>query len=805
MAIKIENNQIYLTVRDLVPATQNSQMLSSFPLPQRGALGRQAQSWLQKNKKSRHGLFHTEYALKQSYSHKDFQFNISGRIDGVYLLQNRAEIEEIKSVILKKSLFKTVTADLYPHFIHQLLLYTYLLQDELEGFEIVPFLVLINLVDYKDRIFPVNYNRPAVEALLLQRFDSIIEEINTSAKAIETKKAELFKVNFSLAEDRPQQLQMMQAVSQAIDNREHLMASAPTGTGKTAASLFPAIRYAYAHNKKIMFVTSKGTQQEIVRETLNLILQQGLDLKVSFIKASQKMCANDIYFCHEAHCPYARDYRRRLDESGIISRLREKSFLSAEMVFEEAVKEVLCPYEVNLDLAVHSDVLVGDYNYVFDPAVQLRKVFFKTDYSDWILIIDEAHNLYERGMGYLSPQISRRLLKILNESLRSKKHSVYKALKTALKKIDDEFHRLQQEGEASFSGHQYFETQLNIIAWQDLLALFESAYISYLVHKVKKSLLLIDDPFESFYFTFRRFVQVLKNRNTSFVTYYDAADAGILNIQCCDPAFFLGEKIEQFHSVIAMSATLDPLPYYQDVLGFNKSRTTLLELDSPFPKENRQVIIIPGVSTRYKDRIKNYPRIAEIIKETIALKNGNYLVFFPSYDFLQNVNLFLGNIESDKIIQKPGMKDADRDEILNRMKNTENKNLLLAVMGGIFSEGVDFHGEMAIGVIVVSPALPRFGYQRDLLFHYYENKSGMGREYAYMYPGMNKVIQSVGRLIRSFTDKGIVILIGERFAEDDFNSLLPAYWFSRKNDIVITDNYKPVISEFWQKVNEKLT
>lgn len=803
MAVKIENNQVFLTVRDLVPATQNSQMLSSFPLPQRGALGRQAQSWLQKNKKSRHGLFHTEYVLKRTYRHHDFQFHISGRIDGIYQLAGRAEIEEIKSVILKKSVFNSVTADLYPHFIQQLLLYAYLLQDELEGLEIVPYLVLINLVDYKDRVFNIQYTRQSVENLLFQRFDSIIDEIETSGREIEKKKEELQKVDFSLAENRPQQLQMMQAVSNAIYNREHLMVSAPTGTGKTAAALYPAIQYAYARNKKIMFITSKGTQQEIVRETLNMILRQGLDVKVTFIKASQKMCANDIYFCHEAHCPFARDYRRRIDESGIIARLREKSFLSAEMVYEEAVKETLCPYEVNLDLAVHSDILVGDYNYVFDPAVQLRKVFFKTDYSDWILIVDEAHNLYERGIGYLSPKIQRRLIHVLKGSLKAKKHSVYKALKTALEKLNFEFNLLQQEGEASFSGHQYFETQLNIIAWQDLLALFESAYIAYLVYKVKKSLLLIDDPFESFYFELRRFVQVLKNKDSSFVTYYDAADGGILNIQCCDPAFYLGAKIEQFHSVTAMSATLDPLLYYQEVLGFNKSRTTLLELDSPFPKENRQVIIIPGVSTRYKDRIKNYPKIAEIIKETIAIKEGNYLVFFPSYDFLQNVNLFLGNIRSDKIIQKPGMKDSDRDEILNHIKSPGVNHLLLAVMGGIFSEGVDFYGEMAIGVIVVSPALPRFGYQRDLLFHYYENKSGMGREYAYMYPGMNKVIQSVGRLIRSFTDKGVVILIGERFAEDDFNSLLPSYWFSRKNDIVISNNYKPVISAFWQKVSEK--
>lgn len=799
MAVKVEQDHIYLTVRDLVPATRNNQILSSFPLPQRGALGRQAQTWLQKGKKSRHGLFHSEYIINRTYKHFDFYFHISGRIDGVYQLQNRAEIEEIKSVILKKNAFSSVTAELYPHFNQQLLLYAYLLQDELHGLEIVPYLVLVNLVDYKDRIFNIRYNRADVEHLLQERFNSIVSEIEADEQEIRRRQAELSLVDFSLAEDRPQQKQMMQSVKEALEHKQHLMVSAPTGTGKTAAVLYPAIRYAYARNKKIMFVTSKGTQQDIVRETLNRLLQQGLDMRVNFLKASEKMCANDIFFCHEAHCPYARNYRQRLDESGIINRLLERKAVSADEIFADARAQELCPFEVNLDLAMHCDVLVGDYNYVFDPAVQLRRLFFKKDYSDWILIIDEAHNLYDRGMGYLSPRIKRQALQLLAETIRAKKQKVYKSLHEALAKIDEQFHILQQEGESSFAGQQYFETQLNIITWEDLFAFYESAYIAYLIYKVRKGLLIIDDPFESFYFSFRRFLQVARFKEDSFITYYDADQGGVLNIQCNDPSMYLGEKIERFHSAIAMSATLDPIAYYQDVLGFPQDRTNHLELDSPFPAEHRKVIIVPNVSTRYKDRVNNYSKIAEIIKESVHQKKGNYLAFFPSYDFMQNVNLFLANLSAEKIMQKPGMKDNDRDQILARLK-AEQGHLLMAVMGGIFSEGVDFSGDMAIGVFVISPALPKYGYQRDLLFRYYENRSGLGREYAYLYPGMNKVIQSVGRLIRSYTDKGIVVLIGERFAEDDFNRLLPSYWFSKKDDIVITENYQAVIEQFWQKL-----
>ncbi|KAA3609911.1 MAG: ATP-dependent DNA helicase [Calditrichaeota bacterium] len=800
MAIKIENKLISLSVRDLVPATQNSQILSSFPMPQRGALGRQAQTFLQKGRTNKKGMFHSEYSLNRSYDFLDYTFQISGRIDGVFKLPNRAEIEEIKSVILKKGEFSKVNSELYPHFIHQLLLYAYLLQDELDGQEIVPYLVLINLVDYKDRTFPVNYNRAEVETILQQRFGEIVNEIEENQAEIKRREAELSLVKFSLSESRPQQNEMMDAVNQALQEKQHLLVSAPTGTGKTAASLFPAIQYAFARDKRIMFVTSKTSQQEIVKETIKPILQQGLDLKVIFLKASQKMCANDIYFCHEAHCPFAREYKARRDESGIILRLMENSLLTPELIYSEAEQEELCPFEVSLDASLNCDLIIGDYNYVFDPAVQLRRLFFYKDYSDWILIIDEAHNLYERGRQYLSPQIRRNKVQLMRDSLKNKKEKIYKNLKKALSEVDKLFEVFQQEGETHFANQQYFETDINVVAWDEAFTFFESAYISYLIYKIRKGMLIIEDPLEAIYFLLRRFLQVARFKEAAFVTYYDASDGGILNIQCNDPAMYLGQKIDSFHSVLAMSATLDPINYYCDVLGFPEYRTNTLQLDSPFSKENRKIIIVPHISTRFKDRQKNYPKIAEVIKETINLKKGNYLVFFPSYDFMQNVNLFLGNISSEKILQKPGMNEEARDAVLEGLKNSKKVHLLMGVMGGMFSEGVDYSGDMAVGVIVVSPALPQFGYERELLNRYYENKNGQGQHYAYLYPGMNKVIQAVGRLIRSFTDKGIILLIGERFAEEKYNSILPGYWFDKRGDIVISKNYKKEIRSFWNRL-----
>lgn len=800
MAVKVEDHQISLSVRDLVQPSVRQSLLSSFPLPQRGMLGQQAHSKLQQQKSRRFGLFHSEYSVHKEISYNNYQFHISGRIDGVYRLKNSAEIEEIKSVILTPAEFKKLRIEHYPEFIEQVQLYGYLLQEELNGLEVKTYLVMLNLINEARKLFPLAYNRQAVEQLLLRRLQNIIQTIESERRQQQQRSASIQRVSFALAEERPQQKLMMERVAECLSEQKHLLVSAPTGTGKTAAALFPAIQYALAHNKKIFFATSKTTQQNIVDQTMRPLIEEGLDMKVVFLRATEKMCANEVYFCHQAYCPYARDYRERMLGCNIIEDLLEESVLRPERIRELAEAAVLCPFEVSLDLALHADMVVADYNYVFDPAVFLRRLFFKKDLSDWILILDEAHNLYDRGMDYLSPSLWRQRITSLQQHTASRPQKVFNKLAEALKAMDKLFDDLQLEGESYYAGQQYFQLELNEKAWEENFAVYEAAHLKYLIHKVKKRLLIPDDPLENFYFALRRFVQVSKLKDRAFVPFYDADEGGILKIQCCDPSGYLGQRIDQFHTVLAMSATLDPMSFYEEVLGFPEYRTERLQLDSPFPAAHRKIVIVPDISTRYKDRAQNYPKIAEVIERVISLRGGNYLVFFPSFDFVQNVNLFLGRVACDKIIQKPGMSEEDRDRILQSLRSHQDPQLLLGVMGGIFSEGVDFSGDMAIGVIIVSPALPMISFERELLRRYYEEKHNLGMEYAYIFPGMNKVIQSVGRLIRSATDKGVVVLIGERFGYEQYHSILPEYWFKNGGDVTITSDFEPVIKDFWRHV-----
>ncbi len=800
MAIRLINErEVVVAVRDLVqPAEQT--VISSFPLPQRGVLGKKAQARFQQKKEQRFGLFHREFSVSQSYEYRGFRFHIQGRVDGLYELPQRLEIEEIKSVLLDARTFRTLKIENYPHFSEQLLFYAYLLQDAFKGIEIKTYLILLNLINNRQRTFKVKYNRQQTERLLLERLGRIVDQIEADRRKAEERKIQLKKVSFSLPEKRPQQQEMMKAVESVLEEKKHLMVSAPTGTGKTAAALFPAVRYAFVRGKKIFFVTSKTSQQAIAAQTLQPLIAAGLPIKTMVISASQKMCLNDVYFCHESYCPYVKNYRERLNKSNLLQVLLQNAFLDNFTISVAAAEKELCPFEVSMDLLPHVDVLIGDYNYVFDPAVRLRRLFSRKDYSDWILIVDEAHNLYDRGMAYLSPQLLRRQVKNLKAQTEAYKNKIYRELKTALEELENLLDALQTEGEIHHEGKQYFKTQLNLEQWKEVFRLYEAAFIRYLIYKIRTHKLIVDDPLETFYYQFRRFVQVAQMEDRAFVTFYDAGDGGTLNIQCCDPSHYLGEIIDHFHSVIAMSATLDPMEFFQTLLGFLPERTQRLRLDSPFPNEHRRLVIVPNISTRYKDRMKNAPRIARVIEEVIRLKEGNYLVFFPSFEFLQLVNLFLGNVKIEKILQRPGMKEKDRDQILHRLQNEPEPHLLLAVMGGIFSEGVDFTGDMAIGVIVVGPALPQVNYRRELLREYYDLVYEAGTEYAYIYPGMNKVIQAVGRLIRTVGDRGVAILIGERFADEQFNIMLPEYWFKDSHDIVITSDVVPAVRSFWEKV-----
>jgi DNA excision repair protein ERCC-2 len=800
MTIRIEDKNISLSVRDLIRFNPNPRkVLSSFPLPQRGMLGRKAQAKLQQSKQKSFGIFHKEISISHQFRHRKFQINLQGRIDGIYELSKRIEIEEIKSVIFSGNDFKNLKISSFPEYTEQVSIYCYLLYIEQEQQNLLPIVTLINLVNDKSRSFKLEFNPDLVEKLILQRFDQIIDTIEKNEKKHKIRLQQLAKVKFSLPEKRKEQDEIMTGVASSLQNGEHHMITAPTGTGKTAAVLFPTIKFAVINKKRIVYVTSKTTQQQIIRETLNPIIENGLDLSVCFLRSSKKMCANDIVFCHEDYCPYIKNYQDESIKSRLFKKLLIERILDPEDIFTYSKAEKICPAEIMFDLAATCDVLIGDYNYIFDPRVQLKRLFQRDDLSDWILIIDEAHNLYQRTIDTLSPELNRSSLISLSKALLNDKLKVYRDLKKSLSGLDVLFQSLQNEGEIHHSEQRYFTCDIELPSWQKVFREYEVAFIKYLIFKIRKNMLVMEDPFDQFYYQLRGFIQIAGIQKETFISFYDAAKKGKIKIKCCDPSEHIFDIIQKFHSVIAMSATLDPINYYQEVLGFPAGSTQLQEVSSPFSTNNRQVIIFPTISTYYRDRANLYHRYADIVKDVISVKDGKYIIFCPSFEFIQNLYLYLGSVKSEIFAQRRQMTEEDRGYILSQFRDTEKPKLLLAVMGGIFAEGVDFRGDMCIGVIVFSPALPQITFERELIREYYDQKNVNGFNYAYLYPGINKVIQSVGRLIRSQQDKGIIILAGERFAQDEINQLFPDYWFEKEGDVVITEKLKETVAAFWKR------
>jgi DNA excision repair protein ERCC-2 len=325
--------------------------------------------------------------------------------------------------------------------------------------------------------------------------------------------------------------------------------------------------------------------------------------------------------------------------------------------------------------------------------------------------------------------------------------------------------------------------------------------LKYYIFKKRRELILPEDPIEEFYYNFNRFCIALELEGEEFKNIYvqDKDDCKV-RIICLDPANQLRKILRRFAFVMGMSGTLEPLEWYRDVLGFDQDVTALARYGSPFPPENRCIVAVPSVSTRYRDRSNNYQQIADYISEVISFRKGNYIVFFPSFEFMEQVRRLLPSTDYKVIVQRKTMPELEREFVLNLLRKNRGPHLILAVQGGIFAEGVDYPGEMVIGVIIVGPGLPQVGLERELMKQYYSKKYSMGFEYAYLYPGMVRVIQSAGRVIRSESDKGIIVLLGSRFANRQYNSLFPKYWFTdHPGELISSDFYR--IKKFWRGLN----
>jgi DNA excision repair protein ERCC-2 len=499
-----------------------------------------------------------------------------------------------------------------------------------------------------------------------------------------------------------------------------------------------------------------------------------------------------------------RDFHAKLQATRVAEWLLAQQLITPEATVEAGRGASLCPFELALIEAELTDVIVCDYNYIFDPQVYFRRFFLDADYSNAILIIDEAHNLVQRAMDYYSPSLSRQQLRDLKGDLRHVEPSLARELRKFLGEIEDFFRR-----QVRAQGDEYTQLDESEVIqdkylipsprefFEGLKPTFNKLTMRYLLDKTTSGRAIPDDPVDEFFSAFGQFCGVLAMEGEEFSYVYDTTAGESLKIVCKDPSRQLGQRLDGFHSVIAMSATLEPMEFYSQMLGFAPERTDRASFPSPFPKDNRRIIVVPTVSTTFRARSAHYGKIANVIATTAASRLGNYMALFPSYDFLRGVAGRVPEGPWEILVQEPKMTEQQRSSLLEALKESQPPKLIFAVQGGLFAEGVDYPGETLSGVIIISPALPQVSFERELMRQYYQEHYGKGFEFAYLYPGMNRVIQSVGRLIRSETDRGVAVLVCQRFAQTQYSTLFPSDWSESMADARAGYDLGRELSDFW--------
>ncbi len=511
------------------------------------------------------------------------------------------------------------------------------------------------------------------------------------------------------------------------------------------------------------------------------------------------MCANDRVLCHEDFCPYAKDYPGKMEKSRLLDRLRQTHpHYDPDTVFAAAKREQVCPFEVQLELARRADALVADYNYVFDPGAALSHLD-REGLGSAILLVDEAHNLPERARQIFSPEL-------LEESFRNVAGRLLLQpgeLFESLSRIVENAASLLRETARDLPGSQAIaEVEPPASSLRQLWKEWEPQFVRYLSWKREVKLALPEDPIVDLHFAWQRFTAILNLFGPGFACVLEKLPAGVrLALVCLDPARALAPVFHAASSTVLFSATLSPLDVTRRLLGLDKERTRSLALPPPFPPENRKVMILPQVQTSFAARARHFGTIATLIAQMSDAQRGNVLVLFPSYQFLQQVAERMPPLRSSLVVQRPGLAEQEREAIFQSLASAPPAGVLLfAVLGGMYAEGVDYPGELLTGVYIVSPALPQVSFERELLRRYFDATEQAGFEYAYLQPGMTRVIQAAGRLIRSETDRGVIALLCQRFLQQPYASHLPRDWYHDSPLELVTRSPAAEIQKFLDAV-----
>ena len=731
--------------------------------------------------------YQAEVPLKTEIVCDGFTLKIEGRADGLIHTKEQVMVDEIKGVLRELDRVQE------PAGIHlaQAKCYASMVAEQEGVDEIGVQMTYCQMETEEVKRFQYSYRSNELKVW----FDEVIRQYEKWAKfQIEWRKARNASVKgieFPFPY-RKGQRDLAVSVYRTILRKKKLFIQAPTGVGKTISTVFPAVKAVGEElGEKIFYLTAKTITRTVAEQAFETLREQNLKFKVITLTAKEKICFCEETSCNPDDCPYAKGHFDRVNDA-VYELLMQEDVMSREVLEAQARKHKVCPFEMALDVSTWVDGVICDYNYVFDPDARLKRFFAEGGAGGYLFLIDEAHNLVERGRQMYSAELCKEDFLAVKKLVKGEAPRFAKRLEAcnkillAMKKECENYKVLENIS--------HFGIQLmNVLSETD-------RYLEECVDKEVRETVL------DFYFQVRSFLNIYDGLDENYVVYTEYQENGrfVLKLFCVNPAANLQKCLDKGNSAVFFSATLLPIQYYKRLLSTEKDNYAVY-IDSSFDTKKRLLMNGVDVSTRYTMRSREmYQRYATYIFRVVKAKMGNYLIFFPSYRFMEDVyQEFTQLLASDEeemelVIQQKHMDEEERENFLRAFEMGREKSLIgFGVLGGIFSEGIDLTNEKLIGTLIIGTGLPQVCNEREILKSYFDQKGLYGFDYAYRYPGMNKVLQAAGRVIRTEDDRGVILLLDERFQREKGKEIFPKEWADCERcrlDIV-----EEKIRLFWEK------
>lgn len=784
---------IAISVQDLLEYAQQSGDLSSGAYSSsravEGTRGHAAVRKVLKSSLPEDAVYEAEVPVSFRLEGESTVLEVAGRMDGILKDASGITIHEIKTTTLP--LYK-IEHDYNPQHWAQAKCYGYMFAT-LYGLDYVAIrLTYYQLDEKQEKSFIDLYSLEALEEFFMPLVREYLSWQEMIFGWYDFRNKSIKKLEFPYPGYRLGQQKFIDNVYDSVEKSDILFAQAPTGTGKTIAALYPAVKaLGEGHTSKIFYLTAKTTTRALAEKALADMREKGLRLKSITITAKEKICFCENPACDPESCEYALNYHGKVKKA--VADALNEDYLDRYTIEKYAKLYAVCPFELSLDLSLWCDVIICDYNYLFDPRVYLKRFF--TQRSDFCFLIDEAHNLVDRARDMFSSELSKRSFFELRQGVKAEIPVLYDMTNRLYKYFLDTTKVLTSEEDDEGKGfYRVRRDRPNEL--HELLEGFTGYLDDWLPRNPPVSFM---EALLETYFNCLNFMKILELYDDKYVTCYDKSSRDFkIKLFCIDPSKLLKNSMNKGRSAILFSATLSPIEYFTGMLGGDRD-SRVLTLPSPFPAENLCVYVDDTISTKFKTRQFSYDRIAGAILEAVSAKIGNYMVFFPSFDYLNEVYYRFMGIKAGirTLYQIPGMSEAARQEFLYEFDSIGDVSLVgFAVMGGVFGEGIDLTGDRLSGAIIVGVGLPQICNERNIIRRHFDEQSYAGFEYAYTYPGINRVLQAAGRVIRTENDMGVVILLDERFSYQTYRDLLPSEWnpIPRASDDCLLSE---VLRDFW--------